>query len=198
MVWLFPSHMSSELHYHNIPDIKLKTVGTSIVDICATFKTKELPVVSLIPAKLRLLPHSSFYNANFFFFSSLANAFTRSQLCSCRAPVAVAVWAGPARSHTEERRGCCPAFPILEGLSRDHWECAVPGNGKSWCSKQSGHPFFCLSVEKKSVKGRLSSQVACVTLECGSQRDCGTYVLGSFQDSVLPAVSWAMVPTIHL
>lgn len=67
MVWLFPSHMSSELHYHNIPDIKLKTVGTSIVDICATFKTKELPVVSLIPAKLRLLPHSSFYNANFFF-----------------------------------------------------------------------------------------------------------------------------------
>lgn len=61
--------MSSELHYHNIPDVKLKTVGTSIVDICAKFKTKELPVVSLIPAKLWLLPHSSFYNANFFFFS---------------------------------------------------------------------------------------------------------------------------------
>lgn len=142
--------MSSELHYHNIPDIKLKTVGASIVDICATFKTKELPVVSLIPAKLRLLPHSSFYNANFFF-SSLANAFTRSQLCSCRVPLAVAVWAVPAHSHTEERRGCCPAFPILEGLNRDHWECAVPGKGKSWCSSRVLTPSF-LSAEKKSVR----------------------------------------------
>lgn len=94
--------MSSELHYHNIPDIKLKTVGTSIVDICAKFKTKELPVVSLIPAKLWLLPHSSFYNANFFFLS-LSNTFTRSQRYSCKASCAVPVWASHASSHTGER-----------------------------------------------------------------------------------------------
>lgn len=123
MVWLFPSHMSSELHYHNIPDIKLKTVGTSIVDICAKFKTKELPVVSLIPAKLWLLPHSSFYNANFLPLS-LSNTFTRSWPCSCKASCAVPVWAGHARSHTKERVpaylwGVTGLVSLLFGITRN-------------------------------------------------------------------------------
>jgi len=47
-------------------------------------------------------------------------------------------------------------------------------------------------------KGRLSYQGACVLVECGSQRDCGTSVLGGFQDSVLSTLTWAMLPTIHL
>ena len=121
MVWLFPSHMSSELHYHNIPDIKLKTVGTSIVDICTKFK--ELPVVSLIPAKLWLLPHSSFYNANFFSLS-LSNTFTRSQPCNCKASCAVPVWAGHANSHTGERVptgiwGVAALASLLFGITRN-------------------------------------------------------------------------------
>lgn len=147
MVWLFPSHMSSELHYHNIPDIKLKTVGTSIVDICAKFKTKELPVVSLIPAKLWLLPHSSFYNANFFFLS-LAKAFIRSQLCSCKASCPVPVWAAHASGCTKAMvpahlGGCCPGFPFLVGLSRGDWECSLPGRGDPCCTKHSGLTFLC-------------------------------------------------------
>lgn len=121
--------MSSELYYHNIPDIKLKTVGTSIVDICAKFKTKELPVVSLIPAKLWLLPHSSFYNANFLPLSlKYIHKIMTMQLqgilcCSCVA------W--PCQqSHQGEGaglslRGHWPGFLAFWY----HQECAVPGRG---------------------------------------------------------------------
>lgn len=145
MVWLFPSHVSSELHYHNIPDVKLKTVGTSIVDICAKFKTKELPVVSLIPAKLWLLPHSSFYNANFFFLLSLSNRLTRSQPCSCKASYAVPVWAGPASSHTRERTLARPWGVAIPGFLAFwyHQECAVPGRGNLCCARNSFHTLFC-------------------------------------------------------
>lgn len=93
--------MSSELHYHNIPDIKLKTVGTSIVDICAKFKTKELAVVSLILAKLWVLPQSSFYYAIFFSFSQIHSQ--DHNHAAARHPV----WAAHARSHTRERVPAC-------------------------------------------------------------------------------------------
>lgn len=152
MVWLFPSHMSSELHYHNIPDIKLKTVGTSIVDICAKFKTKELAVVSLILAKLWVLPQSSFYYANFFFFLSLSNTFTRSQPRSCKASCAIPVWAAHAKSHTRERvparlRGDSALASSPLGIIS-----AVPGRGNLWCAECSFHTFLLLNPGKKSVR----------------------------------------------